>query len=1270
MTHHFPVKLCLVMGLILAALSTGTAWAQGGSRGTVAVTVSDPTGAVIPGAKLTLVDLKTNDTRIGITLGKGIYTFTGLLGGTYRLTVEKDGFQMLSFDTVVVEAARTTDIAAKLLLGATTSNVEVTAQNAPLVESSANAIGMNLDMKQLEDLPMGDRDVSAFVNYVAGASDGVFNGMRAASQTNTLDGVVANSSRFKDYGNVTPSVTPRIENIDEMVVQTDQLDLNQGFGQANMQAGFTTRRGGDHYHGRVFADLQNDALNAPGWITDYYAALAHQDASRYRAKYHKNEFGGSAGGPVPVPRYKDKLFFFASYSQDSIPGQGTGSNSFPNAALQNGEYTYIDTNGNKQTVNLFSLAQSQNEGLPTTVNKNIANELSNINNSLKLGETKPDPGDIYNVEDIQFNSPANQTWYYPTFRVDYNASENLRVNLAYNETKYSAPTGGMPLYPGPTFDDTKYSNQNSNYTASLGVEWAIKPTLLNQLRGGYLYTYAGGIPVAPGHLMDDVVWWNTPEISGVGSGDIHAGRITHFYPLGSVSDNLVWQHGAHNFLFGASWYREQDHYWDNPQGYNNVVMPGYGLVAGDPAINAFTSSTMPNSTPNQQGVAAAFYGLLTGRLLIIQHTDAYDPSQKAFVPGKAVNLDELQQAYGLFAQDSWHVTSHLTLNYGLRWDFTGDDHDLAGLYHAISKQDLWGPSGYGNAFNPGVFKATNPTPSFVAKQHVYNPWNVSPQPAFGFAWSPSDSEGFLGKLIGNNQTVVRGGYSLRNYTEAYQNFWTYASNYGAFYYNSTYAAAQSPVGGSQPAGTFAPGQYQWGDSIPTSTYLTNYTTYQNSVTEESQTFLGQAFGGFDQNIKQPYIQSWNFGIQRALGKSNAIEVRYVGNHAVHEWLPININEVNVFENGFLKEFQAAQANLTASGGTSFQGSNSSQTMPIMTAAFGGDTSQWSNPSFIVYLQNGEVGSFASALTQAGYFCNLASNMAGPCVNNAGLPDTGAGAYPSNLFQANPYASGQGVGYLTSSGSSNYHSLQFEFRQQNFHGATFTANYTYSKALGIRPLRGGDSSNFANAVTMRDLRLSYSPADSDQRHVVNLLGTYDLPFGRGRTFNITNKVANAVAGNWTVGTVTTFRSGLPFLLTGGNMTYNDFADGGIVLSGLSLHQLRRSVGVYHQKGQPYVDFINPKYLSSTYLTPNTTPGTLGARPWLWAPHSFNSDISVTKVVPIRDSVRFSLQGEFLDAFNHPTWGAGDAAVNTIGAGFGQSGAVGGARQVEIRANLEF
>lgn len=1317
MTRKVLRILNLLVALSVLTAAAGIVWAQGGSRGTVVVTVTDPNGLVVPGAKLTLVDLKFKDARSGETLNTGIFAFPGLLSGTYKLTVEKPGFETESYDAVVVEAARTTDIAAKLKIGSNTTQVEVIAENSPLIETTASSIGTNFDVKDLDDLPLSGRDATQLVNYVPGAAISefggpIFNGMRAASQTAAVDGVVANSSREKDYGDATPAQEARIENVDEVVVQTDQLDLNQGYGQANMQSYFNTRRGGEKYHGRVYGNLTNSRLGAFGFKDDYYIAMAEQSGeSASKAVAYANEqrsahhfvWGPSVGGPIPIPHYKDRLFFFASYTQEDFPGNTTITSVFPalgnianpqngsqkQADLQSGIYSYTDTNGNIQTVNLFSQAAAANTSLglslPTSVNSVILSELTNINSSITSSSFETaDGGDPFNLTDESWGYPASSTNYFPTVRVDYDATPNLRINFAYNESKYVQPYAVQPPYQGSTFDAEAGSAKSEYYTGALGVEWTISPRLLNQFHGGYLYFFNGTFAKTGNeYLLQDLVGWNSMEYL-TGSGQTHLSPLSNLYPLASFSDNMVYQHGAHNMQFGVSGYREQDHYWNPPLGWDYYFVGN--LAAGDPAINAFQSYDpsvtpsaigLPNASYSQTQIAQAFYGLLTGRIDGYWNPGSLNVKTGTFGPGSVV-LDEVQQGFGVFAQDSWRVQPSLTINYGLRWDFTGDDHDVNGIYHTVSPNDIWGPSGYMNQFNPGSFK-NNDTPSYNATEHAYAPWHVSPQPSLGVAWNPNVSGGFLGKLLGGSSTVIRAGYALRNYTESYQNFWNYASNGGSFFGNNHYSNPETPVNGVQPYGTFAPGSVSLGTTFPADDIGVDVSTYEKSITEESLAFNFGGPEGMNPHIRQPYIQSWNLGIQRALGRNNAIEIRYIGNNGMREWIPINANEVNVFENGFLKEFKIAQANLAASGGTSF--ADNANDMPIMTAAFGGDASQWSNGSFIANLQNGQVGDFAETLTQAGYLCNLVGNFVVPCQTNAGLAGKGVGAYPSNIFQANPYASGSSAEYLDAEGSSNYHSLQVEFRQKDFHGANFTANYTFSKNLGVRPVRGGDSSNFS-LITLRNPHLAYSPTDSDIRQTFHLLGTYDLPFGKGRAFFATSKLMNEIVGGWTVGTVTTYQSGSPFLLTGGNHTFNNFTDGGVVLNGVTLHQLRSAVGVYHNWANGNISFINPKYVSTKYLTPNTTPGTLGLRPWLWGPNVFTSDASLTKVWPIRDSFKFSLQSEFYNVFNHTTWGTGlngettslvtqsSTNVANIGSGFAQSSASGGPRHIEIRANIEF
>jgi len=214
--------------------------AQHGSEGTVTVTVLDPSGSVVQGADLELVDVSTNSSRKASTQEQGVHTFPNLLLGKYTLTVKKSGFQTQQFTDVVVEAAKTTDITANLKVGAISETVQVSGGTAPLVETTTNAIGSTIDMKQIEDLPIQGRDLAQLSQLIPGYTGGqnniggTWNGLPSIDQGSNIDGIIGSPSRMKFGGNAEPVVSPRLESIEEMTVQTEQLDMNQGFGQASM----------------------------------------------------------------------------------------------------------------------------------------------------------------------------------------------------------------------------------------------------------------------------------------------------------------------------------------------------------------------------------------------------------------------------------------------------------------------------------------------------------------------------------------------------------------------------------------------------------------------------------------------------------------------------------------------------------------------------------------------------------------------------------------------------------------------------------------------------------------------------------------------------------------------------------------------------------------------------------------------------------------------------------------------------------------------------
>ena len=403
----------------------------------------------------------------------------------------------------------------------------------------------------------------------------------------------------------------------------------------------------------------------------------------------------------------------------------------------------------------------------------------------------------------------------------------------------------------------------------------------------------------------------------------------------------------------------------------------------------------------------------------------------------------------------------------------------------------------GDLFKPGQLNGVQ-NPAIVANDTPYKPWRVTPQPAIGFAWNPRVESGSpLHALLGNGDTVIRGGFALRRFTEPYQYFWNYATGFASFYYQNFNLHANN----SGATGSFSPGSLSLGDSLPPFSYAPE--TYVNTAPLSDFTFSGGVpTTALEPNLKQPYSESWNFGVQRMIGHNLALEVRYNGNRTIHNWMVVNPNEVNVFENGFLKDFQNAQANLAASGGTSFSSSYGNPT-PILDAAFGGpNSSDYKSATYINYLNNGRVGSLANTLAGIGnqdYFCNLVGASFAPCVNNIGYSGAGAG-YPINFFQANPYAintgffHGNDTSELVSAGYSNYNALQIDLRQGNWHGLQYDANYTWAHGLGIGP--GNDWTGSSNAFTVRNLRRGYGPTTVDMRNVFHAQRNLRPAFRKG------------------------------------------------------------------------------------------------------------------------------------------------------------------------------
>lgn len=1260
---------CLFGCLLLCLCLVPTASAQQ-TLGTVSVSVVDTSGAPVPGALLSLTDLATNDTRRAVSQEAGNYSFVNLNFGQFKLTVSLQGFATQSYD-VLVQSARTTDVKATLKVGGVQEVVEVSGGAAPLVETSSNAINTTIDLKQIEDLPLAGRNIAQLSQLTAGYN-GTWNGLPSFAQSNSVDGTIGNTNRWR-YQTLNSAqntaITPRLENIAEMVVSSDQIDMNQGFGSSSMTITYITRRGTNSFNGRLYEGFRAEFLDANNW------------GSSVKPKYHRNDFGASAGGPI----LKNKLFFFASMAALDIPGGARRTQTFFSDAAKQGIFTY----GNGAQANVFSIFAASNAANGTAfpasavqINSMTAARIAEVDkyrqNAGVLSSPEQQPTDP-NLRQWEWQRPNSQRTYYPTFRVDSNLSQNWRLNVSYNQTKDNRPYANADHWPG---DGRGAANISNNASTSVGLQTILSPNLINEFKGGWLYTAQSfGINGSEGFFTSPTINYGYGNYT-----DNYELPNSRKQPVFSVSDTMTWTKGTHTLRFGGNWYREVNQYWDPPEGYTIINL---GLVQGDPAFDILTKQAMqaaagpgaPVPTDAEWANARQLYAMLTGRISNFTGRHAYVPGTGTYASGSTPDkngvafstLDELMKSWGLFAQDSWRLKPNFTVNMGLRWDFVSPDKDRTGKYHSLTPQDVFGPTAVGALFKPGAQSLTGTfDPVYTAREASYGHWNVTPQPSFGVAWTPRSGASFLERMLGGDKSVLRASYSFRRFTMPQQFVWDFGSSFANSFYQN-FSASPSVTG---DLGRFIPGSIALGQTgyLPKSCALTpsapacyvySPAQYAQVVHMKESTFLGGTVAGMKNDIRMPYASSWTVGIQRDLGGRRALEVRYNGNVTRNQWLASNINEVNIFENGFLNEFKNAQKNVSinqAAGVTSFanRGLAGQVDLPILTAT----GIAVNNAAAINNLLNGQAGTLANTLaTNRDFFCRMVGTTFEPCGTSYGA---GAG-YPINFWRANPFATGAAT-YMDDSGYSNYNGLQVEFRQRQWHGMSLNANYTLSKTFGMAV-----ATDFAagyTQFTLRDPLSSEAPLATDRRHVAHVSSTYDLPFGSGRRW-LNNGMLEKIAGGWTVSTIVTFQSGTPFRITGNNNTFNNLRDGGLILKGITPQDIQDRVGLYFDSaGLGY--FLPPNWINQVKadgtIASNNVPGTWGQIFYLHGPHQTFTDIGISKAVKITNRVRFKFQTEMLNAFNHPTFAQGTTGLTSTG--FGRANQSATSRRIEFRGNIEF
>lgn len=1219
----FPRFHLTVFAFLLFA---GLLFSQVTTTGDIRGSVLDPSGATVPGVELKLVDEATGAERTAVSSQDGGFVFVRVQAGTYKITATAKGFQTTVSSGITVETARTTDVVMRLALGAVTQAVEVK-DAATALETSSNTVSSTVRNQSIQELPVSGRNLLGFSLLTAGAQrgstdrDSDFNGLPNASLNISLDGIANNDWRFKSGGTSMFVFAPlRLGAMEEVNVSTTGMGADAS-GSGAMQIRWVTKRGSNTFHGSGFWEVLNDAFNANSWFNNANGLI--------RPRLHHNEFGGNIGGPI----WKNKVFFFINYEHLLQPAQTSVVDTVLSPSAQQGIFTYTGTDGSTHSANVLQIANAA--GFPSQVDATIASQLARVNTSTALGVITTQNLFLNNLTFNRRGGTNDIREKYPTARLDYQISPSLAFSTAWNLRWRDI--NGSPTYPGFHPQSEFISTY---FIVSAGLTWTIKPTMFNEFRYGVqggpeMYNANESLDQfnVNGRLQQINYPFSIPLLTRntLPSPDNN--------PVFNFNDNLNWVKGTHTLTFGGSWLHAVVWDADMAGGNEGGNAPGVpqlyvnNVSSNDPIASVLTSATLPAIRSTDLPNALNLYAMLTGRLVNIQNTQAVNEHTKQYQPLVPFVRREALTTGGFYVQDSWRVKPTLTVNYGLRFEFTGDNHNTNGIYTSPTQADLLGPSSA--PFQPGVLNGVL-NPQIYQRSHSYDGRYFNPAPNLGFAWSPQHDTGLLGKILGGGRkTVIRGGIGLTYYQEGTQTF-EYYTSFNPGFVQTAFLTPGLPG--------FSPGALSVSGTLPT--LVTVPASFSPPFPQSLFTFSGNTLSTTQQHLHQPYVTNWSFGIQRELYKGSVLEIRYVGNKGTHIWHGHNTNEVNIFENGFLKDFVNAQNNLAinqANGkGATFAntGLPGQVGLPIFEAAFGalgtqpalGASSGFGNGTFITQLQQGQAGALANGLAGTStYLCRLVGSNLSPCVNSG---FTTPGLYPINVFQPNPYFAGSALQLMTDSSNSTYHGLQIEFRRR-LGGLTYSANYTFSKSL--TDMFAESENGFFNYSTLRNKALNKGPNVFDIRQVFVGYINYSLPFGAGHAIS-GNSLVNRIIGGWAISSIVRMQSGLPVRLASSRSTVNQ-NDSGVILNGIDLSQLQ-SMFTIRPGPNKNISFVNANLIGAdgranpAYIQTPTGPGQFGNNVFVRGPKLMTNDMSIHKTIAIREPVKMELAVDALNAFNHP------------------------------------
>jgi hypothetical protein len=853
MKHFRLHRICLVGAALLAFAVTAL-----GQTAQVTGRISDATGAVVPGAQVSLTNQANGFKRDTVTNDEGYYTIPLVQPGNYELSVRKDGFRPVIQSGITLQVEQVARLDFKLDPGAVTEAVNVAADSS-LLEKENSTLGTVVDNKRVTELPLLGRNPYSLVNLLPGArAPQSLNGLPVdmfTTQFVSINGARANQNEFMLDGATNtnpawsgPTIFPGADSVQEFKVITNNYGAEYGRAAGGV-FNVVTKSGTNQFHGSVYEFLRNDALNA----NEFFANRARQEKPPFRY----NQFGFAIGGPISFPKKvfgplggyegKNRTFFFTNYEGVRQRQAVTFAGNVPTALEREGDFSQT-RNAAGQLITIYNpLTTRPNPAQPGTFIRDPF-----LNNKIPAGMIDPVAKSMLQFVPLpnttganNFTTPSSQRIDKDIFtvKIDHQISEKQRLSgrYSYDDSPWlrpviygniGSPSNGPQIFgrKGVVLDDTytfspsllgsfKYSFNrliNTRLPLSFGYD-------LTQL--GFPASFASAVQFPSIPVINVAGLTNSSTIPNVGSGlllgasdYIRFGLDTHTW-AGSLTKSA----GSHTFKWGGEFRLIR----------NNQTQRG-------DAANTFAFTSAFTQGPNP-AVASAVAGNATASFMV----GTPNTGQISLIPSVALQ----NTTWALFVQDDFKVTPKLTVNLGVRYDY---EVPRIERYNQLANFDF-------NATPPLNAPGLNLKGglAFVgvggSERGQWNPDRNNLAPRIGFAWSAFE------------KTVVRGGVGIF--------FAPYVVGTGTglvpfglagFAANTSFV---SSLNGVTPI-NFLRNPYPQGLRLPTGNSL------------GAGTLLGENIAFVDRNIRMSYSEQWNLNVQRELPGSFLIEVAYVGSRGV------------------------------------------------------------------------------------------------------------------------------------------------------------------------------------------------------------------------------------------------------------------------------------------------------------------------------------------------------------------------------------------------------